>query len=67
MPIYEFQCRKCQREFERLLKVDEDYTGLACPHCGEPKPKKLVSGFRTNAWSNFLDTMEKKVNPQKFK
>jgi putative FmdB family regulatory protein len=67
MPIYEFQCRKCQKVFECLLKVDEDYAGLACPRCSERSPKKLVSSFRTNTWSTFLDRMERKVSPRKFK
>lgn len=67
MPIYEFQCTKCGHEFDSLLKIDESYKHLKCPRCGHASPKKLVSSFRTNSWSNFLDTMEKKVSPHKFK
>lgn len=67
MPIYDFQCQKCHHEFDCLLKVDEGYETLTCPNCGEQRLKKLVSSFCTNSWSNFLDTMEKKVSPQKFK
>jgi predicted ATP-dependent serine protease len=40
---------------------------LTCPECGADKPHKLVTPFQTNSWSSFLDTMEKKVNPHKFK
>jgi len=39
----------------------------ACPACGRPETKRKVVSFRTNAWSTFLDGMEKRVNPQKFK
>jgi hypothetical protein len=30
-------------------------------------PRKLVTRFRTNFWSSFLDNMERRTNPQKFK
>jgi putative FmdB family regulatory protein len=67
MPIYEFRCDKCGHEFDCLLKVNEDYKKLACPKCGSEAPTKLVSSFQTNTWSNFLDKMERKVSPGKFK
>lgn len=67
MPIYEFQCTKCHHEFDGILKVDESYAKLTCPRCGKSSPKKLVSSFRTNNWSTFLDKLERKVSPHKFK
>jgi putative FmdB family regulatory protein len=67
MPIYDFQCQKCHHEFDCLLKIDESYETITCPNCGGKQLKKLISSFRTNNWSNFLDTMERKINPQKFK
>ena len=67
MPIYVFECSQCGAVYERFMKVDEKYDILECPSCGETKPKKLVTTFRTNAWSNFLDTMERKISPHKFK
>jgi len=47
------------------MKVGE--TAPACPACGGTETKKRTVPFRTNAWSAFLDGMEKRVNPQKFK
>lgn len=67
MPIYEFQCIKCETVYERFMKVDEPYDKLECPSCNATKPKKLATAFRTNAWSSFLDDMERKVTPEKFK
>jgi putative FmdB family regulatory protein len=67
MPIYEFKCSNCHHEFDCLLNVDEAYATLTCPQCGRSSPKKLVSTFQTNAWSTFLDKMERKVSPHKFK
>jgi putative FmdB family regulatory protein len=65
MPIYEYACTCCGHCFERIMKVGE--TELACPACGAKETKKLVTPFRTNAWSSFLDGMERRVNPYKSK
>jgi len=40
MPIYEYVCPKCQREFELLVRGDET---AACPECGTTELSKLVS------------------------
>jgi putative FmdB family regulatory protein len=67
MPIYEFECSTCKTVYERFMKIDDRYDVLACPSCGAIKPKKLATAFRTNTWSNFLDKMERKISPEKFK
>ncbi|PIV06180.1 MAG: zinc ribbon domain-containing protein [Syntrophobacterales bacterium CG03_land_8_20_14_0_80_58_14] len=65
MPIYEYACTACGHCFERIMKVGE--ASPACPACGATETEKRVAPFRTNAWSSFLDGMEKRVNPHKFK
>jgi putative FmdB family regulatory protein len=65
MPIYEYECADCGHSFERIMKVGE--TKPACPVCGRADTKKQAASFRTNAWSTFLDRMEKRVSPGKFK
>lgn len=65
MPIYEYECKRCGHLFERIMKVGEEAPG--CPVCGVRKTEKRVATFRTNAWSSFLDGMEKRVNPHRFK
>ena len=35
MPLYDFTCKKCQREFERFLRPSEILEGVTCPYCGE--------------------------------
>jgi putative FmdB family regulatory protein len=65
MPIYEYECAACGHVFERVMKIGE--VGTACPKCGDQETKKRISSFRTNAWSTFLDRMEKRVSPGKFK
>jgi len=44
MPIYEYECKKCRRRFEHLLKSARAVPD-ACPYCGGKKLEKLFSGF----------------------
>lgn len=47
MPIYEYQCDKCQHELEALQKMS-DQPLLDCPECNQPALVKKISavGFR---------------------
>jgi len=67
MPLYDYECVQCAHVFEVFHKLSEEGGDFACPKCGAGKTRKLVSPFKTDAWSKFLDTMERKVNPHKFK
>jgi putative FmdB family regulatory protein len=67
MPLYDFECRKCSHIFEAFLRLSEGTDELPCPKCGAGNPRKLISACRTNAWSSFLDNLERKVSPEKFK
>lgn len=40
MPIYEYACKKCQVEFEALIRGDER---PACPRCGGQSLERLLS------------------------
>ena len=40
MPIYEYQCNTCKKEFEELVFKDEV---PPCPHCDSNKTSKLMS------------------------
>ena len=42
MPIYEYACRACDHAFETMQKASEPRL-TACPACGEPQLKKLLS------------------------
>jgi putative FmdB family regulatory protein len=59
MPIYDYECTHCGHGFERVMKIGE--AAPACPSCGAKETKKRIAPFRTNAWSTFLDRMEKRV------
>ncbi|MBW2614989.1 MAG: zinc ribbon domain-containing protein [Deltaproteobacteria bacterium] len=43
MPIYEYQCMACERQFQSLVMKNEDEESLLCPECGSPNLKKLIS------------------------
>lgn len=40
MPIYEYACDKCGKEFEELIFDDST---PPCPHCGSTQTHKLMS------------------------
>jgi len=44
MPIFEYRCDDCQREFEALVRSS---TQPACPQCGGTHLSKLLSVFAT--------------------
>ncbi len=41
MPIYEYRCGSCNKEFEEL--VTKDGQVVTCPACGSEKTEKLLS------------------------
>ncbi|OPX39209.1 MAG: hypothetical protein B1H12_00425 [Desulfobacteraceae bacterium 4484_190.2] len=43
MPIYEYQCHDCHRQFQTLIMRGEDEKKLSCPNCGCRSLKKLIS------------------------
>jgi putative FmdB family regulatory protein len=44
MPIYEFSCSKCGKEFETLVLRSED-EAVSCPACSSKETKKILSAF----------------------
>ena len=43
MPIYEYQCRTCKKQFQRLIMKKDREDELVCPECGRTHLKKLIS------------------------
>ena len=46
MPIYEYRCDECGKKSSALL-ASWSTPDPACPHCGKPALKRLVSTFAT--------------------
>ena len=44
MPLYEFHCGKCEKDFELLVPTSK-WEGTPCPHCGSKKLEKKLSTF----------------------
>ena len=43
MPVYEFVCNECKREFEELVMSKNEV--IECPSCGSRDARKLMSAF----------------------
>ncbi|MBP7126884.1 zinc ribbon domain-containing protein [Myxococcota bacterium] len=41
MPLYEFRCHRCEREFEDLVPMGT--TSATCPGCGSADVERLAS------------------------
>jgi putative FmdB family regulatory protein len=46
MPIYEYRCRACSREFELLVLKT---TIAECPECRSVELEQLISGFAVSS------------------
>ena len=45
MPIYEFDCKTCQKPFEELVLSASRIDKVTCPTCGSADVKKKMSTF----------------------
>jgi putative FmdB family regulatory protein len=69
MPIYEYRCENCHRQFEELQKVDDPIL-VHCEACGKDCLIKLVSaaGFQLKGagWyvTDFKDSGKKPESPK---
>jgi len=45
MPIYEFQCTQCRRNFRKLIGVVANTTPLQCPRCNSTELTRQISRF----------------------
>jgi putative FmdB family regulatory protein len=45
MPIYEYNCKKCDSKFEKLVKNAANADHAVCPQCGSKDTAKALSVF----------------------
>lgn len=43
MPIYEYICQDCGKEFETIVSSSADRDKVSCKHCNSTKTKKTIS------------------------
>lgn len=48
MPLFEYRCDSCQKDFERLELAGRRVEN-ACPHCGSGKATRKISVFSAHA------------------
>jgi putative FmdB family regulatory protein len=52
MPLYEFVCSKCEKDFELLVRTVNWHGDAECPHCGSKKLTKKLSVFASQVANN---------------
>lgn len=55
MPIYEFECLRCHKEFEELI-LGSSTGDLQCPSCEGKELKRLLSKAAFKSGSTFKST-----------
>ena len=45
MPIYEYHCKKCNKDFELVRSVDARNNRAKCAHCGSTATTLKLSAF----------------------
>jgi putative FmdB family regulatory protein len=54
MPIFEFHCKNCNQDFEKLVfGADPE---VECPHCGQAKVEKLMSACTAKVGGKLTST-----------
>lgn len=54
MPIYEYRCTHCQKEFERIVFGGD--SEVECPSCKGKEVKRLMSAAAFKCNGNFVST-----------
>lgn len=44
MPLYEYECKKCGKKFEKLIFSTEK-ENIKCPFCSSEETKRILSLF----------------------
>ncbi len=54
MPIYNYSCKNCFAEFQKILSIKERDLQLPCPECGSEEIIRVVSkstfSLKGNGW-----------------
>ncbi len=58
MPVFEYRCRACGRQFSALIGMTSEPDDDACPRCGAKSAERLVSRFsRSRTEDDRVDEM----------
>lgn len=45
MPVYDYVCNDCHKEFEKVLTLNEHEKPVTCPHCGSKHVEQEAKAF----------------------
>ena len=45
MPIYDYRCKECGTEFEKMVRLSEADRSPLCPQCGSQDTRKQITTF----------------------
>lgn len=54
MPIYEYQCKECENEFEKLVWNTSEK--ITCPKCKSKRVHRMMSAFAFSVGGKFKST-----------
>lgn len=43
MPTYEYKCKKCENQFEKVLRISQSKESQSCPECGSGETFKIFT------------------------
>ena len=55
MPLYEYHCEACGREFEKLVSMGGRNQQVNCPSCGSSLTRRAISVFAAHCASTAGD------------
>ncbi len=54
MPIYEFHCEDCDKNFESLVMIASAMDNVTCKHCNSSNIKKMISAASSSPAKNSI-------------
>lgn len=67
MPLFEYVCSDCKKQFTFLAGVIADNSSARCPRCGSAELRKLISRVaRGRGDDDRMDAMAEKLESQDF-
>ena len=52
MPMYEYRCRKCGEQFEKLRRMQDADLEQECPECQSEEVERMLSTFAAGGCSS---------------
>jgi len=56
MPIYEYRCQQCGKQFEEFVRSMAKLGKVVCPQCGGTQTERSLSVFSTSGASSSRST-----------